>query len=119
MKVLRDLESQLEPVERKAADAADALTAALVHPSAAGSDNPNGYHRDRGRTIVESYFHGTYPAAMLRERIKTLLQTTWGTAHIPREAAIVAAGFDAEIKAIQAGTATLKTALKELQKISS
>jgi hypothetical protein len=116
--VLRDLESQLEPVERDALLAADALTAALIHPAAAGSENPNGYHRDRGRTIVESYFHGTYPAAMLRERITTLSQTTWGTAHIPREAAIVAAGFDAEIKAIHAGTAILRAALKAVQKIS-
>jgi hypothetical protein len=117
LKVLRDLESQLEPVEREAAAAADALTAALIHPAAAGDDS-TGHHRDTGRTIVETYFHGTYPAAMLRERITTLSQTTWGAAHIPREAAIVAAGFDTEILAIKTGTDTLRAALKAVQKIS-
>jgi hypothetical protein len=118
LNLLRDLESQLEPVEREAAAAADALTAALIHPAASG-DNSTGNHRGTGRTIVESYFHGTYPAAILRERITTLSQTTWGTAHIPRETAIIAENFDTEIKAIQAGTATLRAALKALQKISS
>ena len=118
LNVLRDLESQLAPVEREAAAAADALTAALIHPAATG-DHSTGNHRGTGRTIVEGYFHGTYPAALLRERITTLSQTTWGTSHIPREAAIIAESFDAEIKAIQAGAATLKAALKAVQKISS
>ena len=108
-------------MEREAVAAADALTAALIHPAASElrGDYSSGYHRDTGRTIVEGFFHGTYPAGALRERITTLSQTTWGTAHIPRETAILAESFDADLRAIKAGTATLRAAIKAVQKISS
>ena len=118
LEVLRDLEAQLEPVEREAAAAADALTAALIHPAALSNDNEFSHYRDTGRTTVETFMHGTYPAKVLRERIIAMQSTSWGSNHIPRETAVIAASYDADVLAIKAGTATLKAALKAVQKIS-
>ncbi len=117
--VLRSLESELVPVEREAAEAADKLTAALVHPAAASNDNEFSYHRDTGRATVESFMHGCFPAKVLRERIIAMQSTSWGSNHIPRETAIIAKTYDADVLAIKAGTAILRSAVKAVQKISS
>lgn len=118
--VLESLALALDPLAKEAATAADALTAALIHPAAAElrGDTGQGYHRDTGRTILEGYAHGVYPASMLAERIETARRTNFGAAHVPAAAREILASWEAEVQGIKAGTALLKAALRAVQKIS-
>ena len=120
VQVLTQLAAELEPLAADAAAAADALTAGLIHPAALElrGDRGAGYQRDTGRSIVESYFHGTFPAAALNERIQTALSASPGAVHVPAAAREIAASFDTEATAIRDGTAMLKAALKAALKLS-
>jgi hypothetical protein len=119
--VLESLALALDPLAKDAAAAADLLTAAMIHPAAAElrGDTGQGYHRDTGRTILEGYAHGVYPASMLAERIETARRTNFGAAHVPAAAAEIVASWEAEVQGIRAGTALLKAALRAVQKISA
>ena len=112
--VLESLALALDPLAKEAAAAADALTAALVDPVAAAirGDTSAGYERDRGRCMVEQFFPGVFGAAVLADRIKTASTTQWGAAHVPGEAALILAAFDAEVAAIRSGTAMLRAVHK-------
>jgi hypothetical protein len=116
--VLADLGAQVDELAKEAAQAADALSAALVDPAAAAirGDTTAGYDRDRGRSAVEAFMPGVYGAAVLADRIRTASQTTFGAVHVPAEAAAIVAAFDAELAAIRSGTAMLKSILKAAQK---
>jgi hypothetical protein len=119
--VLADLGAQVDELAKEAAQAADALTAALVDPAAAAilGDTTAGYDRDRGRCAVEAFMPGVYGAAVLADRIRTASQTTWGAVHVPAAAAEIVASWEAEVQGIRAGTALLKAALRAVQKISA
>jgi hypothetical protein len=119
--VLESLALALDPLAKDAAAAADLLTAAMIHPAAAElrGDTGQGYHRDTGRTILEGYAHGVYPASMLAERIETARRTNFGAAHVPAAATEIVASWEAEVQGIRAGTALLKAALRAVQKISA
>ena len=116
--VLEALALTLDPLAKEAATVADALTAAMIHPAAAElrGDTGQGYHRDTGRTILEGYSHGVYPAAVLSERIETARRTSWGAVHVPPETAAIVASWEAEVQGIKAGTGMLKAALRALKK---
>lgn len=120
VQVLTQLAAELEPLAADAAAAADALTAGLIDSAALElrGDRGAGYQRDTGRSIVESYFHGVFPAAALNERIQTALSASAGAAHVPAAAREIAASFDTEATAIRDGTAMLKAALKAALKLS-
>jgi hypothetical protein len=119
--VLESLALALDPLAKDAAAAADLLTAAMIHPAAAElrGDTGQGYHRDTGRTILEGYAHGVYPASMLAERIETARRTNFGAAHVPAAAREILASWEAEVQGIKAGTAALKAALRAVEKISA
>jgi hypothetical protein len=116
--VLAELAAALEPVKAEAEQVADKLTAALVHPDAAAirGETTAGQERDRGRCMVEQFFPGVFPAAILAERIHTASQTTWGSGHCPQAAAEIVETFDTELAAIKRGVASLRVALRALEK---
>jgi hypothetical protein len=118
LEVLAALSDALAPLEAEAAAAADLLTAALVDPAAAALEDDTVLARELGvaRCSVERGMPGVFPAAMLSERLKAASTTTWGGAHVPVEAALIVAAFDAELAAIRSGTAMLKSILKAAQK---
>jgi hypothetical protein len=55
----------------------------------------------------------------LADRIKNAPTITWGTDHVPGEAALIAAIGEAEVQGIRSGTAMLKAATKAAQKFSA
>ena len=116
--VLAELDAALAPLKAEAEQAADRLTAAVVDPLAADlrGDTGRAFDRDTGRTILERYSRGVFRAAELSDRIKTASVTTWGAGHIPQAAAEIVEGFDHELAAIRKGTASLKAALRALEK---
>ena len=118
LEVLAALSDALAPLEAEAEAAADRLTAALVDPAAAALEADIVLARELGvaRCWVEKAMPGVFPAAMLAERLKAASTTTWGGAHVPVEAALIVATFDAELAAIRSGTAMLKSILKAAQK---
>jgi hypothetical protein len=118
LEVLAALSDALAPLEADAAQAADKLTEALVDPAAAALDHDIVLARELGvaRCWVEKAAPGVYGASVLRERIKTASTTTWGALHVPVEAALIVATFDAEVAGIKSGTAMLKSILKAAQK---
>lgn len=118
LEVLAELGAKVETLATDAAQAADALTAALVDPAAAAirSDTAAGWDRDRGRSAVEAFMPGVYGASVLADRIKAASTTTWGAGHVAAEAREIAAGFDGEVAAIKSGIAMLRATLKAAQK---
>jgi hypothetical protein len=118
LEVLAALSDALAPLEAEAAQAADLLTAALIDPAAAALEADIVLARELGvaRCWVEKAAPGVYGASVVRERIKTASTTTWGALHVPVEAALIVATFDAELAAIKSGTAMLKSILKAAQK---
>jgi hypothetical protein len=118
LEVLAALSDALAPLEADAAQAADLLTAALVDPAAAALEADIVLARELGvaRCWVEKAAPGVYGASVLRERLKAAGQVTWGSAHVPVEAALIVSTFDAEVAGIKSGTAMLKSILKAAQK---
>ena len=118
LEVLAALSDALAPLEAEAAQAADLLTAALIDPAAAALEADIVLARELGvaRCWVEKAAPGVYGASVLRERLKAAGQVTWGSAHVPVEAALIVSTFDAEVAGIKSGTAMLKSILKAAQK---
>jgi hypothetical protein len=114
LEILTELAAALDPVEADAAQAADLLTAALIDPAAAALEDDIVLARELGvaRCWVEKAAPGVYGASVVRERIKNAGQTTFGSAHVPVEAALIVATFDAELAGIRAGTAMLRAVHK-------
>jgi hypothetical protein len=103
LEVLAALSDALAPLEADAEAAADLLTAALIDPAAAKLEDDIVLARELGvaRCWVEKAMPGVYGASVLRERLKAAGQVTWGSAHVPVEADLIVATFDADAKAIR------------------
>lgn len=112
--VLAELAAKVDSLVADAAAAADALTGALVDPAAAAirSDTAAGYERDRGRCMVEQFFPGVFPAAVLAEKIRTAGTVTWGSSHVPAAAREIVQSFDSDVKAVRDGIDGLRAVHK-------
>ncbi len=114
LSVLTELAAKVAVLVADAANAADALTGALVDPAAAAirADTTAGHERDTGRCIVEAYAPGVHPASVLAEKIRTAAATTWGSAHVPAAAMAIVQSFDSDAKAIRDGIDGLRAVHK-------
>ena len=119
LSVLAELAAKVDVLVADAATAADALSGVLVDPAAQTirGDTSAGHERDTGRCMVEQFFPGLFPAAVLADRIRTASTVTWGSAHVPGEAMAIVQGFDSDVKAIRSGIDGLKAVHKAALKV--
>jgi hypothetical protein len=101
--VLAELAAKVDVLVADAATVADALSGVLVDPAAQAvrGDTSAGHERDTGRCMVEAYFPGVFPAAVLAERIRGASTVTWGNSHVPAAAMAIVQSFDSDAKAIR------------------
>lgn len=117
--VLAELGAQVEELATEAASAADALSGVLVDPAAQTirGDTSAGHERDTGRCMVEQFFPGVFPAAVLADRIRDAATITWGNSHVPAAAMAIVQSFDSDVKAIRSGIDGLKAVNKAALKV--
>jgi hypothetical protein len=116
--VLADLQVDAEALVQAADTAAESLMDAVLSPAAREirCDTGEGFQRDRSRFLAGRTFCGVFEAAALALRIETAQRITFGSSHIPAEAARIVESYPAESSAIRHQVAALAAAAKAAKK---